>query len=30
MKINIQSVYNLVFGALTSMKKQLSAEHVIV
>jgi len=26
----IQSVYNLVFGALTSMKKQLSAEHVIV
>jgi len=30
MKINIQSVYNLVFGALTSLKKQLSMERVIV
>jgi len=30
MKINIQSVYNLVFGALNSMKKQLTVEHVIV
>ncbi|MCU0341230.1 MAG: sigma-70 family RNA polymerase sigma factor [Spirosomaceae bacterium] len=30
MKINIQSVYNLVFGALTSLKKQLTVELVTV
>lgn len=28
MKINIQSVYNLVFGALTNMKKNMSLERV--
>jgi len=30
MKINIQSVYNLVFGALSTMKKQLSPDHIII
>ena len=30
MKINIQSVYNLVFGALNNMKKQLSTGQVII
>ena len=30
MKINIQSVYNLVFGALNNMKKHLSPDLVII
>ena len=30
MKINIQSVYNLVFGALTNMKKHMSLERVTI
>ncbi len=28
MKINIQSVYNLVFGALSNLKKNMTVEHV--
>lgn len=30
MKINIQSVYNLVFGALNNMKKNLSTDRITV
>ena len=29
MKINIQSVYNLVFGALANLKNQLSGERTL-
>ncbi len=29
MKINIQSVYNLVFGALSNLKKQLTSEKIL-
>lgn len=30
MKINIQSVYNLVFGALSNMKRHMSIEKVVI
>ncbi len=30
MKINIQSVYNLIFGALTNLKKYISPEKVVL
>ncbi len=30
MKINIQSVYNLVFGALTNMKRHMSLEKITI